>query len=77
MPSSRGSSPPQGSSLHLVRLLRSLQAYFLRISHGGGLGGGIGREFGVDMYTLAYLKWIINKDLLCSMWNSAEHYVTT
>ena len=28
-----------------------------------GLGEGIIREFGVDMCTLLYLKWIINKDL--------------
>ena len=27
-------------------------------------GEGIVREFGMDMYTLLYLKWIINKDLL-------------
>ena len=25
---------------------------------------GTVREFGMDMYTLLYLKWIINKDLL-------------
>ena len=32
-----------------------------------GVGGGqegIVREFGMDMYTLLYLKWITNKDLL-------------
>ena len=27
------------------------------------------------MYTLLYLKWISNKDLLCSTWNSAQCYV--
>jgi len=37
---------------------------------------GIAREFGVDMYTLLYLKWISNKDLLYSTGNSAECYVT-
>ena len=36
------------------------------------MGGGIIRELGRDMYTLLYLKWITNKDLiqhrgLCSM----------
>ena len=36
---------------------------------------GIAREFGVDMYTLLYLKWISNKDLLYSTWNSAQCYV--
>ena len=27
------------------------------------MGEGIVREFGMDMYTLLYLKWITNKDL--------------
>ena len=27
------------------------------------------------MYTLLYLKWITNTDLLCSTWNSAQCYV--
>ena len=38
-----------------------------------GLGWGkeeIVMDFGMDMYTLLYLKWIINKDLLYSTWNS-------
>ena len=29
----------------------------------------------MDMYILLYLKWIINKDLLYSTWNSAQCYV--
>ena len=29
-------------------------------------------EFGMDMYTLLYLKWITNKDLLYSTRNSAQ-----
>ena len=36
---------------------------------------GIVREFGMDRYTLLYLKWITNKDLLYSTWNSAQCYV--
>ena len=36
---------------------------------------GIVREFGMDMYTLLYSKWITNKDLLDSTWNSALCYV--
>ena len=36
---------------------------------------GIGREFGMDMYTLLCLKWITSKDLLYSTWNSAQCYV--
>ena len=40
------------------------------------LGGeGEVRDFGKAMYTLLYLKWITNKDLLCSTWNSAQCYV--
>ena len=30
----------------------------------------------MDMYTLLYLKWITNKDLLYSTWNSVQCYVT-
>jgi len=29
----------------------------------------------MDMYTLLYLKWITNKDLLYSTWNSAQCYL--
>ena len=36
---------------------------------------GTVREFGIDMYTLLYLKWITNKDLLYSTGNSAQCYV--
>ena len=32
-------------------------------------------EFGIDMYTLLYLKWITNKDLLYSTGNSAQSYM--
>ena len=30
------------------------------------------RESGMDMYTLLYLKWITNKDLLYSKENTAQ-----
>ena len=33
---------------------------------------GVVREFEMDMYTLLYLKWVTNRDLLCSTWNSAR-----
>ena len=39
---------------------------------GGRMQEGIAREFGMDMYTLLYLKWITNKDLLDSTGNSAN-----
>ena len=29
---------------------------------GEGWGGGIVRDFGINMYTLLYFKWITNKD---------------
>ena len=41
----------------------------------GCWGEGIVRDLGKVMYTLLYLKWITNKDLLCSTWNSAQCYV--
>ena len=49
----------------------------LMVTREEGLGGGIVREFGIDIYTLLYLKWITNKDLLHSTGNSAQYYVTT
>ena len=39
------------------------------------MGEGIVRVFGIDMYTLLYLKWITNKDLLYSTENSAQCYM--
>ena len=48
-------------------------------SRAQGIGGWIEeeivREFGMDMYTLLYLKWITNKDILYSTWESAQCYV--
>jgi len=38
--------------------------------------GEIDWEFEIDMYTLLYLKWINNKDLLYSTGNYAQYYVT-
>ena len=35
---------------------------------------GIVKEFGMDMYILLYLKWITDKDLLCSTGNSSQCY---
>ena len=33
---------------------------------------GIVREFGMDMYIMLNFKWITNKNLLYSTWNSAQ-----
>ena len=41
----------------------------------GFWGERIVREFGKVMYTLVYLKWITNKGLLNSKWNSVQCYV--
>ena len=38
-------------------------------------GEGVVREFGMSIYTLLYLKWITNRDLQYSTWNSAQCYV--
>ena len=35
----------------------------------GGQAEAIVREFGMDMYTLLYLKWITKKDLHGTMFN--------
>ena len=39
---------------------------------GGRAGEGTVREFGMDRYTLLYLKWVTNKCLLYSTGNSAQ-----
>ena len=36
---------------------------------------GIVRKFGMDLDTLRYLKWITNKFLQYTTWNSAQCYV--
>ena len=38
-------------------------------------GERIVRDFGKVMYAPQYLKWITNKDLLYSTWNSAQCYM--
>ena len=47
----------------------------LMVVGGAGWGEGIEREFGIEMYTLLYIKWITNKDLSYSTENSAQCYV--
>jgi len=42
---------------------------------GGMMGEGIVKEFEMDMYTVLYLKWIINKDLLYNTRNSTQCHV--
>ena len=38
-------------------------------------GDRIVREFEMDMHTLLYLKWVTNKDLLYSTWDSVQCYI--
>ena len=47
----------------------------LMVSRGKEWGEGIVREFGMDMCTQLYLKWITNKDLLYTTLNSAQYHV--
>ena len=47
----------------------------LMVTRGQEWGEGIFRELGINMYTLLYLKWMTNKDLLYSTGNSAQCYV--
>ena len=42
---------------------------------GEGREEGRVRQFGMEMYTLLYLKWIPNRDLLSSTGNSAQCHV--
>ena len=48
----------------------------LRLPGGGGEKRAMDSlgEFGIDMYTLLYLKWITNEVLLYSTGNSAPYY---
>ena len=44
------------------------------VTKGETLGGGIQREVGIDMYTLLYVEWMSNNDLLystgkCTQWS--------
>ena len=47
----------------------------LMVTRGEGWEEGIVREFRMDRYTLLYLKWIMNKDLLYSTGNSTQCYM--
>ena len=49
----------------------------LLLENGFLLGEEAVRELGMDMYTLLYLKWVNNRDLLYSTWNSAQCYVAS
>ena len=42
----------------------------------GKRGGGINWEFGINIYTLLYVKQINNKDLLYNIGNYIQHLIT-
>ena len=54
-----------------IHRLKRMNLWFL----GEVWGEGTVREFGMDMYTLLYLKWVTSRDLMYSIWNSAQCYV--
>ena len=45
------------------------------VARGEGGGERIIREFGIDMYTLIYLKWVTNKAPLYSAGKCTQCYV--
>ena len=47
------------------------------VTKGERQGGEINKEFGINIYTLLYIKQIINKDLLYSTENSTQYSVIT
>ena len=67
----------QGSLSYLVLYNKSPQKSVTVLEWCFGCWGGRGRdrEFGKVVYTLLYLKWKINKDLLYITRNSAQCYV--
>ena len=72
LPHGKGSSKsPTNSKQHCFKP----GFYKLMVVRGGGGEGGIVRKFGKVMYTLLYSKWVTNKDLLYSTWNSAQCYM--
>ena len=56
-------------------LTKQKETHRLRKQTYGCHGEGVVRDFGKVMYTLLYLKWITNKDLLYSTYSFAQCYV--
>ena len=56
-------------------LTKQKQTHRLRKLTHGCQGEEITKDFGKVMCTLLHLKWITNKNLLYSTWNSAQCYV--
>ena len=66
-----GESPHE---VHLKKVFHTTQAERMNLcwGKGRGVGEGVVREFGVDVYTLLHLRWITSKDLFTG--NSAQDY---
>ena len=47
------------------------------VTRGEGGGQGIVKEFGIDINTLLYAKWVTNKNLLYSIGSSTWYSVMT
>ena len=56
-------------------LTKHKETHRLRKQFNGCQGEGIVRDFENVIYTLLYLKWITNKDILYSTRNSAQYYM--
>ena len=56
-------------------LTKQKETHRLRKQTQGSQGEEIVKDFGKVMYTLLYLKWITNKNLLYGTWSSAQCYV--
>ena len=52
------------------------ETHRLRKRTHGCWGEGTAKDFGMVMYTLLYLKWITNKNLMYSTWNSVQCYLS-
>ena len=63
----------QGQFL-LLKIIYQRETHRLRKQIYGGWVERIVMEFGKVMYTLLYLKWVTNKDLLWITGNSAQCY---
>ena len=59
----------------MLKIIYQRETHRLRKQTYGGWVERIVMEFGKVMYTLLYLKWVTNKDLLQSTGNSAQCYV--
>ena len=61
--------------IQMILLTKQKQTHRLRKLTHGCQGEEITKDFGKVMCTLLHLKWITNKNLLYSTWNSAQCYV--